>query len=190
VVAARLAAEHGSINRGQPVLRLHDLSEVRVEISVPERLVAGMGDLSSMTFEAALPEGRVALRLVAFQPEAERVGQSFRVVLALPAGAGQALLPGASVTVTVAVPSETQGIPVPAAALLAGNDRSAAVLVLEEAAGALRVRHHPVTVLATTGAGFVVEGLPEGVEIVAAGAHRLTDGQEVRRFAQLLFAER
>lgn len=190
LVAARLVAEHGSVSPGQPVLRLHDLSELRVEISVPERLLTTARDLSAVQFTAALSQGATPLSLVAFQPEAERVGQSFRVTLALPEGAGATLLPGSSVTVIAEVPAYAEtGQPIPAAALLAENDRSAAVLVLEGAGDALQVRRLPVEVQATTGAGFVVHGLPEGAEIVTVGAHRLTNGQPVRRFAPLVFTE-
>lgn len=190
LVAARLVAEHSSISPGQPVLRLHDMSELRVEISVPERLMTNTRDLSALRFLASLPSGEVSLRLVAFQPEAERIGQAFRVTLALPHGGAMTLLPGASITVTAKLPQPTAtGMTVPAAALLAENDRSAAVMVLEGGPDALRVRRVPVTVRARTGTGFVVDGLSDGAEIVTAGAYRLTDGQPVRRFAPLVFTE-
>ena len=119
------------------------------------------------------------------------MGRSFRVILALPEDAGTTLLPGAAVTVTAEVPRSVEtGVTVPAAALLAENDRSAAVMILEDSGEALRVRRVPVTVQSLTGGELVVHGLPDGSEIVTAGAHRLQDGQPVRRFAPLAFAER
>lgn len=190
LVAARLVPAHSNVAAGQPVLRLHDMSELRVELSIPERLFGALGGLDTVTFTALLPEGTAPLRLVAFQPEAGRVGQSFRVTLALPPEAGQGLVPGASVTVIAAVPADARGVEVPAEAVLAGNDRSAAVFVLEDGGDGLRVRRLPVRIEAPAGTGFAVSGLPASAEIVAAGAQRLRDGQAVRRFSPLTFAER
>lgn len=190
LVALRIAAEHASVAPGQPVLRLHDMSEVRVEIAVPERLVAAAGGLGDPRFVARLRPGRAApQRLVAFQPQTDRVGQSYRVTLAFAETDGAGLLPGASITVTASLPAAEGGMTVPATALLALSDRGAEVLVLEDRAGGTFVRRVPVTVTAPSGDGFRIEGLPEGAEIVASGAHRLHDGQAVRRFAPLARSE-
>ncbi len=187
LVAVRIASEYSSVAPGQPVLRLHDLSQVRIEIAVPERLIAAAGGLGDVRFDARLASGRdVPLSLVAFQPETDRVGQSYRVTLALNAADGAGLLPGASVTVTVTLPAPDVGMTVPATALLARNDRQAEVFVMQ---GGSTVHRVPVTVTAPTGNGFRIEGLPEGAEVVAMGAHRLRDGQAVRRFAPQTYSE-
>ncbi len=189
MVATRLAPEHGSVAPGQPVVRLHDLSEMRVKIAIPERLFTAAGGLEGLRFTAVLPVGDTAeLRLVAFQPETGSVGQSYRVTLALPPDADGMLLPGASMTVTASVPAPSAGMHVPATALLAASDRRAEVMVLE-GQDAPVVRRVPVTVTAPSGSGFLVDGLPARAELVAMGAHLLRDGQEVRRFTQLTFSE-
>ncbi|MCH8467850.1 MAG: efflux RND transporter periplasmic adaptor subunit [Roseinatronobacter sp.] len=190
LVAARMVAEHSSIAPGQPVLRLHDMSQLRVEISVPERLLARTGQLETLRFAADLPQGTIPLQPVSFQPETARVGQSFRVTLALPDGAGAGLLPGASLTVTAAIPAPQRSISVPSEAIFAANDRSASVFVLAGTEEMLHVRQMPVTVVAPSGSGLEVQGLPIGAEIVTAGAHRLREGQHVRRFSPLSFVER
>jgi RND family efflux transporter MFP subunit len=190
LVASRLTPAQSIVSPGQPILRLHDMSEIRVEIDFPERLFVVAGGLEAITFTATAPDGTaLPLRLVAFQPDTSRVGQSYRVTLAFTSDPGAAVLPGASVTVTAAVPSGATGVSVPATALVAQNDRTAAVLMVEGAGDAPTLRSVPVTVAAPTGTGFVVEGLPPGAEIVAAGAHRLTDGQTVRRFTDLRVTE-
>lgn len=190
LVAARLTPAHSIVSPGQPILRLHDMSEVRVEIDFPERLFIAAGGLGAITFATTAPDGTaLPLRLVAFQPDAGRVGQSYRVTLAFSGDPGAAILPGASVTVTARVPSAARGVTVPAAALVARNDRTAAVLVLEGAGDTATLRSVPVTLAAPTGIGIVVDGLPPGAEIVAAGAHRLADGQTVRRFTGLRVTE-
>lgn len=187
LVAVRIAAQHASVSPGEPVLRLHDMSETRVSVAIPERLLAAAGGLDALRFAARLPTGDATpLRLVAYQSEADGVDQSFRVTLAFDEDAPPGLMPGASVTVRVSTPvNGPPGASVPAEALVAGNDRSAAVFVLEADGDALVTRRRSVQVGSATGAGFLVEGLSPGEEIVAAGAHRLRDGQRVRRFAAL-----
>jgi membrane fusion protein, multidrug efflux system len=189
LVALRITPAFSAVSPGQPVLRLHDMSEVRVEFALPERVFQQVGSLDAIAFAALLPHGGEApLRLVAFQPETDVVGQSYRVTLAFedtPSG----LLPGASVTVRASVPVSAPPALIPASALLAGNDRSAAVLTLVPAGDAFVLQRQPVTVTAQDGASFAVEGLPAGSEIVSAGAHLLRDGQTVRRFTGLTTAE-
>jgi RND family efflux transporter MFP subunit len=186
LVAARLTPPQSIVPAGQPILRLHDMSELRVEIDLPERLFVTYGGLDALRFAARGGDGvDVALRLVAFQPDAARVGQSYRVTLAFVDMPSAAVLPGASVNVLAQVPASTAGAAVPATAVLAQNDRSTAVMVLDGEGPELTVREVPVTITSQTGTGFVVEGLEAGAEIVAVGAHRLTAGQTVRRFTDL-----
>lgn len=190
LVAARLTPAHSIVAPGQPILRLHDMSEVRVEIDVPERLFFAAGGLAGMTFAAAGPDGAdQPLRLVAFQPDAGRVGQSYRVILAFMTDPGASVLPGASITVTASVPTTMGGVVVPQTALVAQNDRSAAVLVLDGAGDLATLRSAPVTISAPQGDRLVIDGLPPGSEIVALGAHRLVPGQTVRRFTDLRVTE-
>ena len=189
LVAARITPAFAAVSPGQPILRLHDLSELRVEIALPERTFQQIGALERVVFTAALPDGSAAaLRLVAFRPDTDRVGQSYRVTLAFVDTAVD-ILPGASVTVRAAIPAPPRGVTVPAAALLAGTARDAAVLALAPEGDAFVLRRHPVTVIAGAGSRFAVDGLPAGTEIVTAGAHLLRDGQTVRRFTGLATSE-
>ncbi len=189
LVAVRLTPTFSAVSPGQPILRLHDLSELRVEFALPERMLQQVGTLDTAVFTAELPGGReAALRVVAFQPDTDRVGQSYRVTLAF-VDDGVELLPGASVTIRAAIPTSSRGLEVPASALLAGNDREAAVLALAPEGETLVLRRHLVTVVAGAGSGFTVEGLAAGTEIVTAGAHLLREGQIVRRFTGLTTSE-
>jgi len=190
LVAARLTPPQSMVEPGQPVLRLHDMSEVRVEIDLPERVFVSAGGLDRVGFAARTPQGvELPLRLVAFRPDTSRVGQTYLVTLAFLSDPGAALLPGASATVTATFPNDTPGVAVPASSVLVGNDRSASVLVLEGQGPTATVRRVPVTLVSGTGTSFAIEGLESGTEIVALGAHRLADGQTVRRFTGLRVSE-
>lgn len=188
LVAVRITPAFSAVSPGQPVLRVHDMSEVRVEIALPEQLFHQIGALEQIDFTADLPGGGdAALRLVAFQPDTDRVGQSYRVTLAFVDAVD--VLPGASVKVRATIPAPSQGVQVPASALIAGNARDASVLVLVPQDDAFVLRRQIVTVIAGAGSRFSVEGLSAGSEIVAAGAHLLRDGQTVRRFTGLTTSE-
>lgn len=193
LVAARLAPAFAFVEPGQAVLRLHDMSRVDVVFELPERLLTEIGDVARARFVAELPgvAAPVPLTLVEIRAEADRIGQTFTVTLALPDAVARdpRLVPGASASVVASVPADAPGIAVPASALVSGPDRDAALFVLEGEEPAI-ARRRPVTVRSQTGTGFLVEGVEPGVEIVAAGAHRVSDGQKVRRWTGLVVEER
>lgn len=193
LVAARLAPAFAFVEPGQAILRLHDMSRVDVVFELPERLFAEIGDVARVRFSAELPglPTPVPLTLVEIRAEADRIGQTFTVTLSLPEAIARdpRLVPGASASVVATVPAEAPGIAVPASALVSGPDRDAALFVLEGEDRAI-ARRRAVTVRSATGTGFLVEGIEPGVEIVAAGAHRVSDGQAVRRWTGLVVEER
>jgi len=135
------------------------------------------GGLVLVAFRALGPAGtETPLRLVSFQPDTSRIGQIYLVTLAF-LDPPPAFLPSASVRVLATLPNTTSGITVPATAVIAGNDRSASVLVLEAQGASATVRR------------VEIDGLQHGAEIVAIGAHRLSDGQIMRRFTGLRVPE-
>lgn len=189
LVVARITPTFSAVSAGQPVLRLHDLSQLRIDFALPEQMVQQVGSLDDVAFSALLSDGQEAtLDLVAFQPDTSDIGQSYTITLAFADDAVD-LLPGASVTIRARVPSMDQTRQVPATALLAGSGRDASVLTLQPDGDAFVLRAQPVTVVASTGAQFAVEGLADGAEIVVAGAHLLQDGQQVRRYTGLTTSE-
>ncbi len=193
LVAERLTPNFTNVEPGRPILRLHDMSEVRVELKLPERLLTRVGDPARVRFTTRMPDQdeAVVLRFVEFHAETDRIGQSYTITLAFPDVDSAFLVPGASVMVTASVPAATSGLVLPASALLSGSDRETAVLVLEPEEGASAVlRRQPVEVRSETGTGFLVTGLPEGAEVVAVGGHLLRDGQTVRRYSRLVVEER
>ena len=197
LIAERLTANHVIVAPGAPIVRVHDVSQMRVEIDVPERLFQNFPLVDQVSFSARLPgqDEPLALTLVEFQAETAAIGQSYRFTLALPDVPTPGLLPGSSLTVTAAIPQRAPSLAAPAAAIVAGDDRQPFVMVFEpndpaaKNAGEGRVRATPVTVTTSNGVSFSVDGLPPGVEIVAAGAHLLRDGEFVRRYTGLKVEE-
>lgn len=189
LIARRLLANFSTVSAGTPVLRLHDMSEPRVEIDVPERVFQNADNPDRVTITADFGDGlnAVPLRLVEFNAETLGVSQTYRVDLALPADPGFTPLPGRTATVTVTLPlASNAALTVPITALVHRAERDTQVFVFEPTgADTGTLRAQPVEVVSRDGTAVGIDpdgDLRPGTEIVAAGAHLLTDGQDVRRF--------
>ena len=196
LVADRVAANFSNVTPGQTILRLHDMSQIRVQIDVPERLFqSGIPpEAIKFTGEIAQLSDPVDLQLIEFEAQTEAIGQSFLVTLLLPDMDISTLIPGASMTVTAAVDRTyaQPGRPVPATALVLSADRAAKAMVFQPDPGSEEygtVREKPVEVISTSGTELRVTGLDPDDEIVAAGVHMLSDGQKVRRYTGLTVEE-
>ncbi|WP_421701721.1 efflux RND transporter periplasmic adaptor subunit [Aliiroseovarius sp.] len=189
MVALRHTEEYNTVAAGAPVVRLHDMSEIRVEIDVPEVLFQQSGEDDAFAILArfpAQPEQQYPMTVREFDAEASEAGQSFRFTLGMEPAEGLEVLPGSSVEISVSLFSHGQAITLPATALLpVGSDGDLAVMLYEPGATPEEgtVVQHPVKVEVNNLGGFtVVEGLSGGEEIVATGVAALQDGQAVRRF--------
>ncbi|MEX0285726.1 MAG: efflux RND transporter periplasmic adaptor subunit [Paracoccaceae bacterium] len=186
LVATRLVAKYTTIGPGTPVVRLHDLSELHVEIDVPEVLFQTSNEDRALDLWAEFPGRKEKHPLVVLEYAAETsdVGQTINVTLAMEPPEGQVITPGASVTVFAQLRAAGTEIEVPLSAIVTKNDGTTSVMVFEpstETEGV--VRQVPVTIAPSdTGATHVLSGLKSGQQIVATGGAYLSDGQTVRVF--------
>lgn len=186
LVASRNVANYSTINQGTPVVRLHDMSELRVEIDVPEVLFQQSGGDADIQLEARFPTGpdTYPLEVREFNAEASSVGQSFRATLALPSDVGLTALPGSSVTVLATQLGADVALFVPPSAVKLGNNGETSVMRYvprDDATGTLE--EVAVTIEPNRdGLVQVIDGLSAGDEILRTGAHAVADGQVVRRF--------
>ena len=187
LVARRMVANFASVAAGSPVVRLHDMSELRVEIDVPEVLFQQAGRDPDLDLWATFPasEERFPLTVREFNAETSDIGQTFRITLAMQPPENLIVLPGSSVEVSATLRRPGTFITIPKTAVVTGNDGSPYVMVFTpEGADQGSVTRAPVSVEPTnTGNVRVTEGLEEGQEIVASGAADLKDGDTVSRFA-------
>ncbi len=189
LVVRRLAAAYSTVSAGTPVLRLSDMSEIRVDIDVPEILFRRAQSTDDVRFLATLPDTNATYPLVVreFEAETAAVAQTFRVTLAFTETPGAFVLPGASVTVTAeAREGDQTRMQVPETALVFGADRTPHVMVFEPGSDdpdTGTVTLTPVEIeIGDDGSVSLVDGPEPGTEIVQAGAAMLRDGQRVRRF--------
>ncbi|KUF10684.1 efflux RND transporter periplasmic adaptor subunit [Pseudoponticoccus marisrubri] len=185
LVARRLVANYATVAAGTPVVRLHDVSEIRVDIDVPEVLFRQAGAGEQVQFEAQLPgdSGRYPLVMREFETETASLGQTYTITLAFQESPGAFVFPGASVTVLAqaegAVPD---GIVLPETALVYDPAGAPGVMVYEDGT----VRRTPVEIrLSEDGRIMMTEGPADGTQIVLTGASQLTDGQSVRPFTRI-----
>ncbi|MEM6406788.1 MAG: efflux RND transporter periplasmic adaptor subunit [Pseudomonadota bacterium] len=186
LVASRNVANFTTIAAGTPVARLHDLSELRVEIDVPEVLFQQAGENPDVELVAKFPssEERFPLEVREFNAETSQVGQTFQITLGMPPPAGLVVLPGSSVTVFATLKGGPSLLRIPSSAIIAGSDGSTQVMAFAPTGadeGAVTLT--PVTITPGPRGEVLVEaGLEAGQEIVASGAALLSDGETVRRF--------
>lgn len=186
LVAARNVANFTTISAGTHIVRLHDMSEVRVEIDVPEILFQQTGEEANVELFARFPisDELYPLEVREFDAEASAVGQTIRLTLGMDRPDGMNVLPGSSVTVVATLESEGALPVVPVTALRIANDGSTQAMVFDGADGDEgRVSLRSVTVQPDRDGAFqVTSGLAKGEVIVVTGVNALADGQAVRRF--------
>ncbi|GAA6161387.1 efflux RND transporter periplasmic adaptor subunit [Ruegeria sp. HU-ET01832] len=187
LVSSRAVESFTTVSAGTPIVRIHDMSELRIEVDVPEILFQRSGQQDDITITAKFPvsDEVFPLQIREFDAESSSVGQTFRIQFGLTPPEGLQILPGSSVTVNVQVQDQRTGIVVPATAIVADAEGVLGVFVFSPVgADEGSVKWVPVTIEPTaSGDVSVLSGLEDGDEIVVAGGGALIDGQAVRRFA-------
>lgn len=187
LVADRIASPFTTIQAGQAIIRVHNMSEVRVTFELPERIFALIGNPKAVRFAALLAERRepIPLEYREFKTETGAIGQSYTISLAVGGEAVATLIPGRTVIVQAEVPSTDPRPVLPATAITTLPSGEHVVVAVEGDGGDLLARHIPVKVATSNGSGFIVEGLPENAEVVAVGAHLIPDGRRLARYTGL-----
>lgn len=167
-----------TVGAGQAVLTVADLSEVEVEVGVPDRLVGSLRVGSRVALSIS------ALGNDAFTGEVTEVGVSaregsrlFRVIVTVKNADG-AIRPGMAASVYLDDASELpRGVLVPLSALVARSDRHLAVFVASNGVAFER----PVETRDIVASSIVVvRGLEAGEQVVVSGASQLHDGAVIR----------
>lgn len=186
LVAVRNVANFTTISVGSPVVRFHDMSELRIEIDVPEILFQQAGQDPDVTLTAQFPASDTVfpLEIREFDAQASSVGQTFRLTLGLPRPNGLAILPGSSVEVTARLDSGQDFLMLPTSAIGLSNDGEAFAMVFqptEDDQGTLEQRFIDIEPT-REGRFHVLSGLEVGDLVVMTGVADVADAQTVRRF--------
>lgn len=188
LVATRNVANFSTVSAGTPIVRLHDMSRLHIDIDVPEILFQRTGNTVDATIEAVFPgiDARFPLRVQEFNAETSQAGQTFGITFSMAPPEDHVILPGASVTVLTRLKGIETGVVIPGSALVFTPDGATQVMRYTPDADDLNrgaVTAVNVTVAPSdTGEITVIEGLEPGDLIVGSGAEQLRDADRVRRF--------
>lgn len=186
LVASRLVPNFSTTAAGAPVVRLHDMSDLRIEIEVPEILFrqAGLSSGVDMYAEFTGDPNRYPLEIREVNAETAAVGQTYTITLGMEPLESLTVWPGSSAKVTATLATGDSRIIIPASAVIIANDGSTHVMVFTPTgANEGSVTQTAVEIAATeNGKVEILSGLEPGQEIVTIGASTLTDGEDVRRF--------
>ena len=168
-----------------PIVRLQDVSEMRVYISLPEEVAAlartRAADFSiTATFPAA-PGYEAGLILREFVTEADPVAQTYVVEFAIVGEPDPRLLPGmtANVTVGLDVSGQTGGVLIPVSAVDTTSAPEPRVWIFDASTQTVAPRTVRLG-LPRENAIMVIEGLAAGETVVSGGWWKLIDGMIVR----------
>lgn len=189
LVSRRLVDNYTIIAPGQPVVRLMDVSELRVSIPISEGMVATFDQDDLVTLEAAfafLPGQTFPLIPRELVSEPDAASRTYRALAALPADLPANILPGMTATVYAEFANTAAaqtGLRVPLSAVAAAPDGTLRVWVYDPEAGTVGPR-------AITTEGFdgdtviVTDGISAGDHVVTAGVSALHDGMTVRPLSE------
>jgi len=186
LVARREVALYSTVAAGTPIARLHDMSELHVEIDVPELLFQRASESDTFEIVATFPGStqEYPAEILEYTAEASAVGQTYRVTLSMEPPQDRQILPGASTTVRVRVMTGRQQISLPATAIVTTPAGVTGVMIFTPTgAEAGSVTWTEVEIEPTQFGEFaVLSGVEDGDEVVLTGGAALEDGQAVRRF--------
>jgi len=195
IVSRRLLDSFTNVNAGQPVVRLQDVSELRVTADIPEYLVARTRNEDAVEVEAVFPflaDRTFPLAFRELSTEANDVAQTYHIAFGMPRPEDITILPGMTATIRARVKPEnpvTGAVTVPAGALVPARPardgeevkttQDYFVWVVPGGGGAVERRSVTVKTL-TNERALITSGLTAGEAVVTAGVHALREGLRVR----------
>ena len=176
VVAATLAEAGQVLAAGQPVLRLAKSGEKEVLVAVPENRVAELSRAGEMAVTLwAAPEKRYRGRVREISPQADPVTRTYATRISILDADAEVRL-GQTARVLLRHTGDAS-ILIPAGSVFQQGTRPAVWLI----GGDGKVHLRQIEVAAWREDGVAVKGgLAGGERIVAAGAHKLSEGETVR----------
>ncbi len=190
VIANTTADNYDTIAAGTPILTLQDVSQVNVDVAVPEQYVitGPQRNPSNRLYQAmfdGLPGRRFDVTFKEFTTKADERTQTYLASFTMPAPTDVRILPGMSATIAVKGMEEEargpKGLSVPSDAVGIGSQGEHFVWVLQPGeGGTFTTQRRQVKVGDRQGAAIqVVDGLKTGERIATAGITLLTEGRQV-----------
>ena len=183
-VANRYVDNFVVVSQGQPIGRIHDLTELVIAANVPQHLLATVTPDQVLDMHATFdfaPGLEFPLTYRENRGEAASVAQTYEVTFTMARPETPNILPGMTATVALSLRSDGDGerLSIPSSALT--SDAEDDFIVWRFDPQTRDVTRQPVRVEPGEDGFFTVtSGLAAGDVIVAAGAHQLQPGMRVR----------
>ena len=186
LVTARPVENHEIVVAGQQAVILHDITQLEIDVDVPEAEMARLGLDSAATAAVEFPplgDRRHTARIRQWSAEPDPATRAYRVTFALPAPQGARILPGMTCQVLLARDQGDQGVlTVPASALGAVGPEAgrSAVWVFDPQTATATRREVRAGQLVEGSRVEILDGLREGELVVGAGMDFITEGMALR----------
>jgi len=178
-VVATLGEPGQVIAAGQTVVQLAHAGPREAVIDLPETIRPEIGSVAGASvYGQNEAQGNARLRQIS--DAADPLTRTYEARYVLEGKAALAPL-GATVTVSIASQDQQAGVVVPLGAVLDDGRRTGVWMIAEDLAS---VHFTPVEIRKLGEETAIVEGINEGDEIVALGAHLLADGAAIRTTLQ------
>ncbi|WGD32248.1 efflux RND transporter periplasmic adaptor subunit [Ancylobacter sp. WKF20] len=179
-IVATLGEPGQVVAAGQTVVQLAHAGPREAVVALPETIRPALGSLAKARVYSSDAEASTA-RLRQISDAADPQTRTYEARYVLEGTAASAPL-GATVTITIASGKEQRSVTVPIGAVLNDGVRTG-VWVLDSTSSTVRLV--PVQIKRLGNEYATVTGVELGADVVALGAHLLTDGATVRTTAQV-----
>lgn len=183
LVTRRLVDNFTQVAPGTTVVRLQDVSELRLSISVPARVLATVKPENIVSMHASFPflqERNFDVTYYENSTQADEVTQTYRVVFTMERPEDVQILPGMSGTLSVTFrdKQDTDVIRVPFSAIAPQADGTFQAWVVDRETNLVSAQ---TVTIGAADQGFVpvLSGLEKGQTVVTAGVHQLFEGMEI-----------
>lgn len=189
IVARRLVEDFQNVRAKEPVMIVQDISELEIEISIPERdMTAGalkdeIEDITERTQPkvevSSVPGRSFDAKVSELATAADPVTRTFQVRLVFAPPEDISILPGMTARVT-ANNLAGAALRLPSHAAVADDSGTASVWKIDPSS--MRASRSPVTLGELTGDEVeILDGLAEGDLVAVSGIGQLREGMQVRR---------
>ncbi len=169
------------VGAGMPIVTLHSSSMPEVEISIPSSVYHRRGDIASFEAKFDFVEEAVPLRLISISSNVNS-NQLYTLRLALPSSMKEKPSVGMLAMVDVVFSATSNNaVEIPTSAIFHDNNADYVWIITGDKVAKRTVE---ITELHTNGTATLVSGLEVGEVVIAAGAHKLSEGQMVKPLPQ------
>lgn len=173
IITARSIDNYEMVQPGRPVVGLHDIDTLEVEIKVSENEILRQsprrGTMAIVAFPAR-PEIRFTMSLNEFNTSADPVTRTYSMVFTMPAPDAFTVLPGMTADVFwSAGEGESSGITVPSKAIVTNTSGDSSVWVFDDATSTAQMKKVEVGGLSGSSRILIKGGLIIGEQIVVEG---------------------